>query len=224
MRIAFADILLAHGNPAYGRIGPAGLSMAGRQVVDEVAFFRAVTTTFFARGGRRADFGFSVTRIFDSAAEAEVFALTHYDDLPDSGVLRCTCDAGGADLATVLLDGAVLASTEVVEARGAAVVVRYAFQGSAWETDFTPVPDPDPTMTRRANVAIADGADSVVVVFSAALAGVPFVTCTVLMPTAGGDVVTATPIEDTITAAGFTAALSGPVSGTGYKLSYSATL
>lgn len=224
MRISYASIPLAHGNPAFGMVGPAGLALNGRQVVDEVEFFNAVTASFFERGARSVDFSFSVARIFDSPGEAQAWTLLHYGDLPDAGTLRVTCDGlGGADGPTVVLP-AVFDGPQFQDLRGSTVTVRYAFRGPAWSSDESPVPDPDPAMTRRANIAIADGATSVAVVFGTPMSGAPFVTCTVLMPTAGGDVVIATIVEDTITAEGFTAALSGPVSGDGYKLSYFATL
>ena len=223
MRISYASILLAHGNPALGLAGPSGLSQNGRQLVDEADFFRAATATFYGRGARSVAFAFAVLRTFDSAAEAEAFALLHHNDLPDEGELRVTCDGGGLDGKTVTL-AAVLEAVDLEGVSGASVRLRYAYRGSAWASDESPVPEPDLTMTRRANIAIDSGATSVAVVFASALSGVPFVQCTVLMPTAGGDAIFATVREDTISATGFTADLSGPTPGAGYKLSYRAEL
>ena len=223
MRISYASILLAHGNPAFGLVGPSGLSQNGRQIVDEADFFRAATATFYGRGVRSVALGFAVLRTFDSAAEAEAFALLHHNDLEDEGELRVTCDGGGVDGQTVTL-AAVLEGVDVESITGASVRLRYSFRGSAWESDETAVPDPDPDMIRRANVAIDAAATSVAVTFATPMTGTPFVQCTVLKPSSGGDVIFATVREDTINATGFTADLSGPTPGSGYKLSYRAEL
>lgn len=224
MRISYASIVLAHGNPAFGLVGPAGLSLNGRQIVEEVDFFAAVVASFFARGNRRVDFSFAVQRTFDTLADAQQFVLLHYNDLPDAGTLRCTCDGeGGADGPTVTLE-AVFDGPQIEAVSGLAVRLRYAFRGPAWASDETPVSDPDPDMIRRANIAIPDGATSVAVVFATPMSGVPFVQISFLKPTAGGDTLAGTVVEDSITAEGFTVELMGPPAGAGYKLSYRAEL
>jgi hypothetical protein len=217
MRTTFGTAELAHPNPALGRVGTVGLALNGRQLVDEVEFFRAARLAVFARGVRSQEASFAVHRFFASEAAALVFATTHHNDLPNQADLILTLDGQ-----TVALANAALQGVQREEWSGCYVRMRYTFIGSAWSTDASPLPDPDPDMTRRANLALDTDATSVAVVFSSALSGVPFVQATVLMPTVGGDVIFASVIEDTITAAGFTAALSGPVPGAGYKLSYRA--
>ncbi len=219
MRITYGNAELAHPDLAKGRVGPRNYSLNGRQVVDEAEFFRALTTTIYGRGGRSVAAGFEVQRLFGTAAAALRFAHTHHNVLPDEGSLRLTLDDE-----TVECAAAVLEAVDVVEINGSALVLRYTFRGDKFEADAAPLPDIDDTMIRRANVAIPADATSVDVEFATPLSGVPFVQVTVLMPTAGGDVITATVVEDTITAAGFTAELSGPPAGSGYKLSYRAEL
>jgi hypothetical protein len=220
VRAIYASQSLASGNLALGAAGPFDMSVNGQQVVDEVEFFRALRKAYIERGLRSVDFGFSVTRFFGTLARAEAFFLTGYNDLPDTGDLVLVCGEGEADELNVGLIGAVLDSADASRLQGTAVVVRYRFRGGAFTTDVILGPEPDESVIRKNKVAIADAATSVAVVFSSPMSGVPVVTCNLLMPTTGGDSIFATPIEDTITAAGFTAAFSGPVPSASYKLSY----
>ena len=218
MRVTYGTAEISSTNLALGRVGPSGISLNGQQIVDAAEFFRAATTTFYGRGVRSVALGFAVDRLFATEAAALRFALTHHNDLEDEGDLLLTLDAE-----TLSLAGAVLEAVAIERWQGVAVRVRYSFRGSAFATDASALPEPDETMTRSGTPAVADGADTLAVVFSSPLPGVPFVPGgTLMMPTAGGAVIFWSPIEDTITASGFTAQLSGPTPGAGYKLPYQA--
>lgn len=218
MRITYGTAEIASDNLALGRVGPRAYSLNGRQVVDAAEFFRAATTTFYGRGNRSVAVGFEVQRFFATEGRALRFANLHYNDLADEGDLLLTLDD-----VTIALEDAVLEGADVVEINGLSVVVRYTLRGGAFTSDATALPEPDETMTRSGLATVAADAATVDVVFSSPLGGVPFVPGgTLMMPTAGGDVIFWAPIEDTITASGFTAALAGPPSGAGYKLPYQA--
>lgn len=225
MRAIYASQTLASSNLALGRVGPFDMSINGQQVVDEVEFFRALRKAYIERGLRSVDFGFAVRRFFSSLARAQAFFFTGYNDLPDAGDLVMVCGEGDADELNVGLAGAVLNSCDCPSISGVCVTVRYRFSGGHFTTDVSPGPEPDEAMIRRGNVDVADGATSVAVVFDTPMTGVPIVPGTVLMmPTAGGDVIYAAPIEDTISALGVTYQLAGPVTGSGYKLPFVAYL
>lgn len=218
MRTTFGTAELTHPNPALGRVGTVGLALNGRQLVDEVEFFHAATIAVFARGVRSQEVSFAVHRFFATEAAALRFLATHHNDLPDQADLICTLGEQ-----TVALPNAALQGVQREEWSGCYVRIRYTFVGSAWASDVSPLPEPDPDMTRSGLVSIAEGATTVAVEFSSALPGVPVVDGAVVqMPTAGGDVIFAAPIEDTITAEGFTYALSGPTPAAGYKVRYNA--
>lgn len=219
MRITFGTAELASDDLALGRVGPVGLALNGSEIVEAVEFFRAAYTTFIERGGRSQEVSFSVERFFASEARALRFLARHHDELPSAGDLRMTLDGE-----TLALPDAKLASVGRGEWRGLSCRVNYTLRGSAWSADYDPLPEPDPAMTRTGLATVAADALSVAVVFSSPLPAAPqWVPGAVLqMPTAGGDVIFASPIADTITASGLTFALSGPPSSSGYKLPYQA--
>jgi len=225
VRAIYASNVLASSNLGLGRVGPFDMSVNGQQVVDEVEYFRALRKAYIERGLRSVEFGFAVRRFFPTVARAEAFFFTGYNDLPDAGDLVLVCGEGEADELNVGLADAVLDSCDCPRIEGVCVTVRYRFRGGQFTTDISPGPEPDEAVIRRGNIAVADGATTVAVVFDTLMAGVPIVPGTVLMmPTTGGDVIFAAPIEDTISATGVTYQLSGPVAGTGYKLPYIADL
>jgi hypothetical protein len=218
MRITYGAVELASDNLALGRVGPAGVVLNGVQVVDPAEIFRAATTTYYGRGNRSVALSFAVLRFFATEAAAARFIATHHNDLEDEGDLLLTQDDE-----TLSLPGAVLEAVGFDGWAGCGVRVTYTLRGSAFEAGASPLPEPDPSMTRHGLADVDADATTVDVVFSSPLPGVPFVPGAVLMmPTAGGDVIFASPIEDTITAAGLTFSLSGPPSGAGYKLPYQA--
>ncbi len=138
MRVTYDSISLASGDLALGRVGPSGLSVNGVQAVDEVEYYRALTKAYHGLGLRGVEFTFAVTRLFATEAQAELFALTHHDDLPDEGDLVVVCGEDAVDEASAGITGAVLASVDIQSVRGLAVTVRYRFQGgrfAAWPSE-----------------------------------------------------------------------------------------
>lgn len=218
MRIQFAGLWLAAG----GLEGVSGLQLNGEQIVDEGGFFRAVAETFFARGRRRTTLAFSVERSFNTLRQAQAFVLTHYGDLPDQGDVVVTCGEGD-DVQGVGLSDAVLATCAIEAMRGTSVRVRYELRGGAWTTDVSPGEEPDDDVIRRGTVALAESATEVEVTFSTAMSGTPTVVASVVTPE-GGDILTCTIEDGSISSTGFTAKLSFPAPGATYKLSYIAIL
>jgi hypothetical protein len=219
MRITYGDVLLASDNIALDRFGPAGLAVNGQQIVEQVPLYALATAGIFPRGGGSEAVSFSVHRFFDTEADAARFLLLHRAELAASADL--ILEQGDQVIA---LEGAAFVNVTREQWRGTALLIRYSFVGGAWSTDIPPAPDPDESMIRRGLVDVDSGATTVAVVFDSALPTTPVVQGTVLqMPTAGGDVIFAAPIQDTITTAGVTYALSGPPSASGYKLPYFAS-
>ena len=219
MRITYGDVLLASDNLAKGRVGPVGLSVNGQQIVEQVPLYAIAAAGIFPRGGGSEAVSFAVRRFFATEALAMRFLLLHRADLAASGDLILEQDDQ-----VIALEGAAFLNVTREEWRGSALLIRYSFVGAAWSTDIPPAPDPDESMIRRGLVDVASGATTVAVVFDTPLPTTPVVQGTVLqMPTAGGDVIFAAPIEDTKTTAGVTYALSGPPSASGYKLPYFAS-
>lgn len=216
IQIRFGEYYLASSNVALGRIGPVGLSLNGQELVEVTPLFLAAAAGVFPRGNGSEVLSFAVDRFFSSAEAAGLWLLAHRGQLAAQADLLITMGESGATLVDACLE-----EVRREEWRGSRVRVRYTFRGVEWDAPAPPDPEPTPTMNRRGTQAIASGATSVTVSF-AALAGVPTVQCTVLMPTAGGDIIFAAVRADTITAEGFTADLSGPTPGTGYLLSYRA--
>lgn len=198
------------------------MQLNGEQIVDEAGFFRAVADTFFARGRRRTNLAFTVERTFDTVRQAQAFALTHYNDLPDDGDVVVTCGEG-EDVQGVGLSSAVLAACAVERILGVSVRVRYEIVGGAWTTDVTPGEEPDDDVIRRGTVDIDEAATEVAVTFATAMTGTPTVVATVVTPE-GGDILACTLEGDSISSTGFTALLSFPAPGSTYKLSYIAIL
>lgn len=218
MKITFANHVLAPGDLE----GVQGLSVNGEQLIDEAAFFRAIATTYYARGNDKTEISFSVTRQHASIKLAEVYVLMLRRNLPKEGDCVITCGFTGDEQKVALL-GAVLAPTQA-RYIGRTSIVSYTILGGLPETDTIPDEEEiDPEVTRRGTVAIANGATSVSVAFLTAMSGAPYVTCNVICPS-GGDAIFATIVDGTVTASGFDAILSGPTPSADYKLSYHAIL
>lgn len=128
MRVTYGILDLADANPALGRVGVAGLILNGRDLVEEVAYFRAGEATVFPRGGRAEEVSFAVHCLFATPIAALTFATTHGAELPGSGDLEIELDDG-----TVRLPAACFQSLRREEWSGCYVRVRYTFLGSAWE-------------------------------------------------------------------------------------------
>jgi hypothetical protein len=205
----------------------AGVSINSREILDEAFFFRGPGPTFFNRGTEGVVLQFSVTRQFNTPRDAEVFCLTHPGSVPKTGLVQVTAgDTGYQQI--VYLQNAAVESIEIASYVGISVVVRYSIRGASFTTDIPPdVPgtvggSETVIVMRRGKVAIASGARTVTVTFSAPLSNTPqSVTCSISRP-AGGAKISADVNEDSITTAGFTAELTGPTPDANYKLHYAA--
>ena len=201
------------------------MSLNGRQLVDEVDFFRGAAPVYYARGGIGVALRFTSVHLFATPRLAEAFYLQHWGGLPRTGLLQCIA-GDGADVQTLYLEDAILSTVAQPPARGVAVAVEYTILGGSFTTDVPPdVPGTadsaeETVVIRRGSVAIDSGATSVDVAFSAPLSTTPAaVTCTISRP-AGGDAIWAIVDEDTIAVDGFTAELSGATADGSYKLNY----
>lgn len=202
---------------------PRGLAVNGQQVVDEVQFFRAIAASYFGRGNRSLAISWSIERTHDSVKEAQVFLLTHYKDLPNEGDVVFECGFPG-DTQNVVLADAVLEAVAQGAHSGRCTVFSYTLRGGQPSTDIIPGDvEVDEDVTRRSTVAIGSGETSVDVGFANAMTGTPTVVAVVVTPD-GGDQIFCTVTESSISASGFSAVLSGPAPGSGYKLSYIAIL
>ena len=202
----------------------SGITLNGRQLVDDAEFFRAATARVFARGNFGTTLQFSVTHSFSSQREAEVFFLTQPGSVPTSGLVTAICGVSG-DTQTCYLEDAVVESVALPPYKGVSVEVQYTIRGGLWTSDVPAelpgtADSPETTIVmRRGRVSITSGDSSVVVTFSAALSSVPTVTASISRPT-GGDAIWAIIREDSVTTSGFTADLSGATPASGYKLNY----
>ena len=226
MRILLDNTLLA--SPSLTGAPAFGVTLNGRQIVQETDFVRAAVGTLYARGNRTTELAFSTTRLFGSLRRAQKFALTHAASLPTEGAVVVTCGEG-ADTETVVLEGAVLERAEIVAQIGSAVVVRYLLRGpDAWSSD---IPEDlegeteageDTLVMRRGKVSLASGATSATITFSAVLSTTPAAVSATLSRPTGEPLIGCAVREDTISTSGFTVDLDAPTPSANYKLHYHA--
>ncbi len=127
MQISYADLLLCSDSLAVGRVGPAELRIAGRQVNDTIDLARAVAASVISRGNRTTPVSFTVSWFFSTRRLAGLFAATHFASLPESGDLVLTVGDSGDQSVCTLAD-ACLVACEPVQ-RGVCVQVAYQFDG-----------------------------------------------------------------------------------------------
>lgn len=222
MRITIETTLLA--SAALTTAPHSALSLNGVQLVEEAQFFRAATAGFYARGNASVALQFRAQRLFSSIRAAEAFALLHASSIPLEGLLTCVAGESG-DTQTVYLEDCVVENVQVVEYRGASVVVQYTIRGAAFSSDVPPeIPgETDEAeefiVMRRGKVSIDAAAESVAVAFSSPLSAVPIVTPTISRPS-GGAAIHCTTREDSVTVNGFTVDLSAATPDATYKLHY----
>ena len=226
MRITIESTLLASSDPAVGRVGPSGLTLNGRQIVDDAEFYQAAAATVFARDNLGTVLQFSVQCLFSTIKAAERFALLHAGEVPRSGVVTAVCGESG-DTLDAYLEGAAVEGVSILEVRGTAVRVQYTIRGGVWTSD---VPDDLPgesdetedfIIMRRGQVTIGNGDDEVDVTFSAPLGALPSISFNVAVPT-GGVAIGGTLLQDTITTNGFTVRLDAATPNGDYVLHYQA--
>lgn len=120
MLLTYASTTLIDGTallPGYGWQLPM------QQQSDVVALSGEPVATPYPRGNRTYSYGGSVTRQFDTHAEAVAFFLFHAAALPDSGDLAVA--VGGTTIGT--FEDAVLASVTVDPPQGVSITVHYQF-------------------------------------------------------------------------------------------------
>src|SRR2546430_17192424 len=87
----------------------SGLSLNGRQIVQEAQFLRAAQAAFFARHNRSVTLSFTVLRTFASVSAAEQFFLGHYATLTDGpATLTCRCTNTAGTTTDLLIQNALL--------------------------------------------------------------------------------------------------------------------
>lgn len=72
-----------------------GLTLNGRQLVQDAEFLRALAAQPLGRGNKSHTLVFSVTQQFPTVAQAAAFALTGFTNFPPNGSLSLTCGAYG---------------------------------------------------------------------------------------------------------------------------------
>lgn len=191
----------------------SGLSLNGRQVIQEAQFLRAANAAFYARGNRAQQLTFTVLRRFDRAADAELFLLGHYATLVDGpATLLCRCGGGGEPLTDVLIQNAVLESVSHPRYIGNSVSVTYTFRFAPVATVFNP--EDEELNMRSGSLAIPNNEETAV--FSGlAFPGIPSRVIGQVRGPDGSDYLTAMVIAGTLTADGFQINLSGVVPGAG---------
>jgi hypothetical protein len=201
------------------------VSVNGETVFEAVDIVRAAAKRFYPRGNDRVTLTFTVRREFATHHEAQVFFLVGYSTLPKFGTCQIICGVPGEedDEQEVFIYNAVLATGQS-SFSGVEVITSFNIQGGAAVTDTPPdilIGGEDVIM--RGKQAIANGAETVAVVF-----GVSFppgtnvvVTANVSKPS-GGSNIAATIREDLTTVNGFTAELTGPTPDGNHKLHWTA--
>jgi hypothetical protein len=130
MTITYDGVLLASATLADARLGPTGLRVNGRQVVEEIDLARAAAITAVARGNRRNEVTFTVAASFSSRKLAGAFRSKHLNDLATSGDLVFT-DGDSGDTGDTTLADAVLKSLDCQQ-HGVLVLATYTFVGGVF--------------------------------------------------------------------------------------------
>lgn len=224
MLITFSNTTLASPDVSQG-LALLGLSVNGRQSVDEAQLFRAIAATFFPRGNKRTDVRIRVARKFHSLRSTEAFILTHLNELTGQAPLQITVGETG-DTSILTLDDAVFEGLSIIDQRGTTLVVEYTFLGGLFTTEDVELPEED-DLIKRDKVALAVNDESKAVAYATPFGSVPkTVKCWVVPPSASASdkFIDAKPLYDTITAEGFTAAIAYPIPAEGYWLFYEAIL
>src|SRR2546426_971524 len=220
MKIKWDSIFLSDEFAADGF--QSGLSLNGRQIVQEAQFLRAAQAAFYARHNRSVTLSFTVVRVFTSVSAAEQFFLGHYATLTDGpATLTCRCANTDGSTTDVLIQNAVLDSVSQPSYTGAVVRVSYIFRAPAITALYAPAPDAD---VRTFSFAIPNGVNTFAVT-GLALPSVParVFGLTVRKPS-GGLQLAATVQTGTITTDGFVVWLTGSTDASGYFLDFAYSL
>lgn len=219
MKILFSSTYLAAGEFE----SPNALRVGGQQVVQEAQLFRALQSTFYARGNHSQSISFSVVRLHNNEEDAGWFMLTHYAAIPKTGNLVFTIGSGVSER-SALLTNAVLQGTPEIRQEGCTTFTTYNLVGGLLSNTEAPDIDPYADVIRTETIAIPITTTRVTVTFTTVLPAAPrSVNCTVQKANAAALNITVVCIEqDSITAAGFVAVLSAETPDATYKLSYNA--
>lgn len=200
----------------------SGLSLNGRQIVQEAQFLRAAQSQFFARGNRSVSLSFSVTRVFSSVSAAEQFFLGHYATIVDGpATLTCRCKNTDGTTTDVLIQNAVLESLSEPRYIGVSVNISYTFRAPAITAVYSPPVDSD---VRTLTASIPNGVSSFTV-SGLALPSIParVFGLSVRKPLNGLQL--AASLEDgTVTTDGFKVWLTGTTDNANYKLDFAVSL
>jgi len=214
MNVTFETAVLAPGLAQ----GASNVRLNGRQIVDDAAFFRALTLTYFPRGNVDVVFSFTTHWIFASLALAEQFVLTHVTYLPmtnqDNGVLQVVCGAETNSPVTIYSPSAVLESAEILDYVGLSVDVRYTLKCLPFTSSVPPNVPAYPSgnqltyVLQRGLASIGAGATQLAISFSTPFASVPIVVATISQQ-AGSAGIFCRVLQNTVTVNGFTVEFSG---------------
>ncbi len=217
MQIQFGSEILATSAIS----GPNGFTLNGNLITDEVALFRALANTVFARGNKRTEVSFAAWQAFNSRADAEAYIVSIWSRLATSDTLSITCGDGEATQYLYAMAGAVPSPVGIEEWRGLSVRIRYRFVGGYFTTESS-TPTSESSMIKRGTVALATNDTSKAVTFAAAFGSKPVVQIQVQKPTASDDAIADWCADDAdISAAGFTAR-GQPIPSSGYVLNWTA--
>jgi hypothetical protein len=195
----------------------------GTRVVEAVDMLFAATKRIRARGNASVELSFAVKRTFTTIREAQVYQLTQWGLLPQTGLCEIVCGGPGEATESVWMADAVMVASPSAAALGTQVQVRYSILAPAAAADVpgTYFEWSDDEMIQRGKEPIALGAETVDVEFGTAFGAAPIVTVTLAKPS-GGSNIFATLRDDLVTASGFTAELSGPTPDANHKLTWTA--
>jgi hypothetical protein len=198
-----------------------GLTLNGRQIVQEEQFLRAAAEQLFPRANRVVRLAFRSERTFSTIKAAELFVAGHYDTLvngPATLTLRCGLDSESP--VDVLVQNAVLESIEMPVYRGTSVTNGYRFAAPRISAIYTP---PAEGEVRSGTLSINNGVSTQTFTGLAFPSAPARVLVNVVKPS-GGMQIFGTMVDGTITTDGFRVDFDAIVPATGYKLTYFAVL
>lgn len=224
MNVVFETTWLAPGGPmAAGKV-----RVNGQQLIDEVAFFLAASSTFIPRGNLAVEFAFQTKWQFNTPMDAEVFSLMLPTMVPmgnnDNGIVQCQCGFA-PNYQVVYMANAVLLSVKIVEIIGLSVTVEYVIRGPGFQTDVPPnvpgYPNPDEVniVFRRSQVPVPANAVSLTVPFSSPFNTAPVVVA-VMCGVSGSQAIFLRLLSDSVTTSQFTVEFSAPTPDSSYFVNY----
>lgn len=216
MKIVFAGVTLGDDS---ADMPISSRTVNGEAVSEAVDIVNAARKKFYYRGNEAVVLTFNVRRGFDTLKLAEVFWLTHWSQVPKSGLCTITCGQG-EDTQDVLLANAILGALPNGGCRGTEVLLQYQISAPQATTDAPPDQEIAP-MVLRGRIALTAADASKAIVFDNPFPSVPVVTASIGKPS-GGDNLWPTVRDDLTTINGTTVEFSAPIPGAGYVLNWRA--